>query len=72
MLTPDYLDTIADPIIELFSKLQEEILSDIVRRVAKTGKVTATAEWQIIKAQESGMLLNDIQEYSELLQSVNH
>lgn len=65
MLTPDYLDTIADPIIELFSKLQEEILSDIVRRVAKTGKVTATAEWQIIKAQESGMLLNDIQEYMQ-------
>lgn len=63
MLTPDYLDTVADPIIEIFSKLQEEILADIVRRITKTDYLTPTAEWQTMKLQESGMLLRDIQKY---------
>lgn len=60
MLTPDYLDTVADPIIEIFSRLQEQILADIARRIQKADYITPTAEWQIIKAQESGMLLKDV------------
>ena len=63
MLTPDYLDTVADPIIEIFERLQEEILADIVRRIVKTNYITPTAEWQTMKLQESGMLLNDIKKH---------
>lgn len=63
MLTPDYLDTVADPIIEIFERLQEEILADIVRRIVKTNYITPTAEWQTMKLQESGMLLKDIKKH---------
>lgn len=63
MLTPDYLDTVADPVIEIFERLQEEILADIVRRIVKTNYITPTAEWQTMKLQESGMLLKDIKKH---------
>lgn len=60
MLPPDYFDYAADDLLELYSKLDEAITRDIVRRLVKTGKVTATADWQIQRLQESGMLLDDI------------
>ena len=46
--------------LELYSKLDEAITRDIVRRLVKTGGVSATADWQIQRLQESGLLLDDI------------
>ena len=40
--------------------LNEQIVRDIARRMAKTGRVTDSAKWQIIQAQQSGKLLDDI------------
>lgn len=60
MLPPDYFDYAADDLLELYSKLDETITRDIVRRLVKTGGVTATADWQIQRLQESGLLLDDI------------
>ncbi|WP_101698508.1 phage minor capsid protein [Clostridium minihomine] len=60
MLPPDYFDYAADDLLELYSKLDETITRDIVRRLVKTGGVSATADWQIQRLQESGMLLDDI------------
>lgn len=60
MLPPDYFDHAADDLLELYSNLDETITRDIVRRLVKTGGVSATADWQIQRLQESGMLLDDI------------
>ena len=47
MLTPEFLERFPQPIFDLFQDLEDEILSDISRRIAKTGKITDTAQWQI-------------------------
>lgn len=60
MLPPDYFDHAADDLLELYSKLDEAITRDIVRRLVKTGGVSITADWQIQRLQESGVLLDDI------------
>lgn len=60
MLPPDYFDYAADDLLELYSKLDETITRDIVRRLVKTGGVSITADWQIQRLQESGVLLDDI------------
>lgn len=60
MLTPEYLDHVGDELLDLYSKLDESILRDITRRLVKSGDVTATAQWQIWRAQESGLLYDDI------------
>jgi len=60
MLTPEYLDMAPDDIVALYSKLDEAITRDIVRRLVKTGGVTLSAVWQADRLQESGMLYEDI------------
>ena len=60
MLSPEYYEGCADDIIELYEQLEDDIISDIVRRIMKTGKVTATARHQIEQLQESGLLYDDI------------
>ena len=60
MLSPNYYEGCADDIIELYEQLEDDIISDIVRRIMKTGKVTATARHQIEQLQESGLLYDDI------------
>ena len=47
MLTPEFLASFPRPIFELFQDLEDEILADISRRIAKTGKITDTAQWQM-------------------------
>lgn len=61
MLTPEeiqalkeYVSTIADPINSF-------LIEDICRRIAKTGRITATAEYQTFRAQTLGTDFRDIQ-----------
>lgn len=55
MLTPEYLDGVAEPLQALYSELESDIMADIARRVAKADySITATAEWQIYKLQAIG------------------
>lgn len=60
MLSPDYLDHVSDAIIELYTELDQAIVRDIVRRLVKTGTITGTARWQILRAQDSGLLYDEI------------
>ncbi len=60
MLTPEQLAHCADDILELYSQLEEAIVRDIARRVAKTGTMTDTAIWQTQHMQELGTLNSDI------------
>lgn len=60
MLSPEYLDDCANQLISLYSELENRIIADIVRRLLKTGNVTETAKWEILKAQELGLLYDDV------------
>lgn len=60
MLTPEYLDDCSDSLLGLYDTLNTSIVEDIARRIAKTGRVTDSAMWQIKQVQESGKLLEDV------------
>jgi hypothetical protein len=73
MLTPNYLDSMSDEIVALYGEFETEVLKDIARRVAKAGNnITSSAEWQIMKAQESGILYDDIIRKVANLNSVSY
>ena len=53
MLTPTQLDKLPESMIQLMAELQDDILNDLCRRIVKSGgKMTATAEWQLYKANQ--------------------
>lgn len=60
MLIPDYLDHLADDILEFYSRLDETIIRDITRRIIKTGVATSTVAWQTKMVQQSGLLYDDV------------
>lgn len=60
MLTPDELQTLPQGINELYTELNDFILKDISRRIAKGAKITETAEYQIYRAQSLGLSNKDI------------
>lgn len=60
MLSPEYLDHIADDLLELYNQLDALIMRDIARRLAKAGNVTDTAAWQFDRLKESGLLHDDV------------
>lgn len=62
MLTPEDLDLIPDSFDGLFQQLDDFIIKDYARRVAKAGKVTETAQWMVERAEEIGLSEKTIQE----------
>ena len=46
MLTPEYLDTLPDALVELWQQVEDDILQDIARRIGKMDGMTETAAWQ--------------------------
>ena len=60
MLSPDYYDKCTKQLIELFSELDNAIISDITRRLLKNGEMTETAIWQAKQLQEAGMVYEDV------------
>ncbi|PKM71093.1 MAG: minor capsid protein [Firmicutes bacterium HGW-Firmicutes-17] len=61
MLTPDQLKDIPDYFVGLYQDLEAFVIKDFARRVAKAGKITATAEWQAIRAKEIGAALSELE-----------
>ncbi|WP_338631518.1 phage minor capsid protein [Clostridium baratii] len=59
-LTPEQLKNLPEGFVLLYQELEDFIIEDISRRMAKAGKVTDTAKWQAIKAKEIGIALEDI------------
>ncbi len=54
-LTPQQLQNIPENIIQLYRDLEEFIIDDIARRIAKTGQLTETAKWQLERAKDLSM-----------------
>lgn len=60
MLSPDYLAHISDDIIKLYQQLEDDIISDIVRRLVGTDfEMTQSAVWQMEKLQQMGLVYED-------------
>lgn len=69
MLSPEYLATFPDYIVELFEQYDAFVIEDFSRRVAKAASVTATAEWQAILPNEMGLSMDELTRRSaELLE----
>lgn len=60
MLTPEYLDNVADDIILYYQKIEDSIIEDVARRIVKNGSITDTAKWQIERLQSAGLLYEDV------------
>ena len=62
MLTPEELSLIPDSFDGLFQQLDEYIMQDYARRIAKAAGVTDTAEWLGMRAEQIGLSKKEIQE----------
>lgn len=62
MIDDKYLFDCADRIVEIYDELNNFAVKDIIRRIVKADwQMTGTAELQIMRLQESGYLLTDLQ-----------
>lgn len=60
MLTPEYLGSCTDYLLGMYDQLQTEICCDIARKIAKTGRLTDSAQLQAKRVQQSGKLMEDV------------
>lgn len=70
MLTPEYLQGLPSELEKLYLKLEEDMISDICRRIKLAGQLTDTAEYQVLRMKELGAgteyIKRKIAEYSQL------
>ena len=70
MLTPEYLQGLPSELEKLYLKLEEDMISDICRRIKLAGRLTDTAEYQVLRMKELGAgteyIKRKIAEYSQL------
>ncbi|MFV0412948.1 MAG: phage minor capsid protein, partial [Oscillospiraceae bacterium] len=52
MLTPSFLETLPDSVMEYFKTAEQAIIEDIARRISKEGYITETAQIQMLRLQE--------------------
>ncbi len=60
MLTPNYLRNIPNGVINIMQDIELEMLASLGKRMSKFGKVTGSMEWQIYKAQQLGIVRDDL------------
>ena len=60
MLPPSYLDQMPDAFVQLWQRVEDEILQDVARRIGKMDAVTPTANWQLWRYQQTEALRNDV------------
>ena len=60
MLPPSTLDRMPDAFVALWQGVEDKILKDIARRIAKTGTITETANWQLWRYQQTEALRSDV------------
>lgn len=59
MLPPEFLDHAPDKLVELFDQVEDDILRDMARRIAKMGWLTDTAEWQAWRYEQTKLVNSD-------------
>lgn len=59
MLTPEYLDSLPAALVELWRRVEDDILRDMARRIAKMDGMTETAAWQAWRLEQTRALHQD-------------
>lgn len=59
MLTPEYLETCPDELLKSYEQLEDDILSDMVRRIMAMGEVSESSIYQMQIYEEAGGVYND-------------
>nr|DAE73418.1 MAG TPA: minor capsid protein [Caudoviricetes sp.] len=60
MISPAKLDKLPTEVVSLVQELQEEIISDICRRISKVNYLTPTAEWELYKANQLNLSYKEV------------
>lgn len=60
MLPPSTLDRLPDAFVQLWQQVEEQILQDVARRIGKMDAVTATANWQLWRYQQTEAVRNNV------------
>lgn len=60
MISPAKLDKLPAEVVNLVQELQEEIISDICRRISKANFLTPTAEWELYKANQLDLSYKEV------------
>lgn len=60
MLQPDYLDHAPDELVRLWQQVEDDILRDVARRIAKMDGITPTANWQLWRYQQVEAVREDV------------
>ena len=55
-MLPDDLARLPLELEKLLYELQDRIMTDVVRRIRKTGEITSTADYQLVKMQMLGQM----------------
>lgn len=61
-ITPEYLEEAPQPVLKLFDQLEDDILTDICRRIRVSGEMTESALQQIKVLMDRGYDLSDIED----------
>lgn len=60
MLSPGSVEALSMTFDKKMHRLEREVMTDIVRRIAINGEITRSADWQIYRLQELGIAKEDI------------
>ena len=60
MLTPDYLENVPAAMMRLWQQVEEDILQDVARRIGKMGQITATADWQLWRREQTRLCNREV------------
>lgn len=63
MLTPEQIEGLREAAGRLTDPINEYIIRDVARRVAKAGRMTSTAAYQLWRAQEVGAAMEELEAY---------
>lgn len=63
MLKSRYLASCSNDVVDIYAQLEHDIIIDMVKRLAKMGKVTDSSEWQAKILKEIGSLQTNISSY---------
>ena len=60
MLPPDYLENVPAALMRLWQQVEDDILRDVARRIGKMGEVTATADWQLWRREQTRLCNREV------------
>lgn len=62
MLRPRYIEKMPQRVVEIMSEIESDMLSTVARRILKFGEITGSTEYTIKKAQQMGILHQELLE----------